>query len=150
MAAVEPARALGGRDVDSNKTGKTYGPGQFPLVELPAIEPARENALTCGNIRIGTRNDAKVREMTCGYSKVLTASTHGASGNGHLGRFPGLPTKRLIRDRRPGRGRDIPRRIHGVRLAVTSTARSDRRIAVRGPGVGVDASLASADAARAP
>ena len=44
----------------------------------------------------------------------------------------------------------IPRRIHGVRLAITSTARSVRRIAVRGPGVGVDASSASADPARGP
>ena len=39
-----------------------------------------------------------------------------------------------------GARRAIPRRIHGVRLAITSTARSERRIAVRGPGVGVDAS----------
>jgi hypothetical protein len=40
--------------------------------------------------------------------------------------------------------------IHGVRLAITSTARSERRIAVRRPGVGIDASSASADPARAP
>ena len=46
--------------------------------------------------------------------------------------------------------RATPRRIHGVRLAMTSTARSDRRIAVRGPGVGIDASAASALPARAP
>jgi len=44
----------------------------------------------------------------------------------------------------------IPRRIHGVRVAITSTARSERRIAVRRPGVGIDASSASADPARAP
>ena len=37
-----------------------------------------------------------------------------------------------------------------MRLAITSTARSERRIAVRGPGVGVDASSASADPARGP
>ena len=49
-----------------------------------------------------------------------------------------------------GARRAIPRRIHGVRLAITSTARSERRIAVRGPGVGVDASSASADPARGP
>jgi hypothetical protein len=49
-----------------------------------------------------------------------------------------------------GARRAIPRRIHGVRLAITSTARSERRIAVRGPGVGIDASSASADPARAP
>ena len=30
--------------------------------------------------------------------------------------------------------RAIPRRIHGVRFAMTATARSERRIAVRGPG----------------
>ena len=41
----------------------------------------------------------------------------------------------------------MPRRIHGVRLAIISTARSERRIAVRGPGVGADASSASADPA---
>ena len=54
--------------------------------------------------------------------------------------------------RRPvaGARRPIPRRIHGVRLAITSTARSERRIAVRGPGVGVAASSASDDPARAP
>jgi hypothetical protein len=34
-----------------------------------------------------------------------------------------------------GARRAIPRRIHGVRLAFTSGARSDRSIAVRGPGV---------------
>jgi hypothetical protein len=38
----------------------------------------------------------------------------------------------------------IPRRIHGVRLAISATARSERRIAVRGLGVGVDTSCASA------
>src|ERR1700677_1070271 len=32
--------------------------------------------------------------------------------------------------------RAIPRRIHGARLAITSTAWSERRIAVRRPGVG--------------
>jgi hypothetical protein len=42
-----------------------------------------------------------------------------------------------------GERRAMPRRIHGVRFAITSTARSDRRIMVRGPGVGVDASLRS-------
>jgi hypothetical protein len=49
--------------------------------------------------------------------------------------------------RRPvaGARRAIPRRIHGVRLAITSTARSERRIAVRRPGVDIDASSASAD-----
>src|SRR6478609_458666 len=36
--------------------------------------------------------------------------------------------------------RATPRRIHGVRLAIAATARSERRIAVRGPGVGVDTS----------
>src|SRR6201999_4604931 len=46
--------------------------------------------------------------------------------------------------------RAMPRRIHGVRLAITATARSERRIAVRGPGVGVDASCASADPAGGP
>ena len=49
-----------------------------------------------------------------------------------------------------GAMRAIPRSIHGVRLAITATARSERRIAVLGPGVGVDASCASADPARAP
>ncbi len=44
----------------------------------------------------------------------------------------------------------IPRRIHGARLAITSTARSERRIAVRRPGVGIDTSLASADPAGGP
>ncbi len=33
-----------------------------------------------------------------------------------------------------GARRAIPRRIHGVRLAIIATARSERRIAVRGPG----------------
>jgi hypothetical protein len=42
------------------------------------------------------------------------------------------------------------RSIHGVRLAMTSTARSDRRIAVRGPGVGNAANCASADSELAP
>ena len=37
-----------------------------------------------------------------------------------------------------------------MRLAITSTARSDRRIVIRAPGVGVDASSASADPARGP
>ena len=36
------------------------------------------------------------------------------------------------------------------RLAIASTARSERRIAVRRPGVGIDASSASADPARGP
>ena len=44
----------------------------------------------------------------------------------------------------------MPRRIHGVRLAITSTARSVRCIVARGPGVGADASCASADPARVP
>ena len=44
----------------------------------------------------------------------------------------------------------IPRRIHGARLPITSTARSERRIAVRRPGVGIDASSASCDPARGP
>ena len=54
--------------------------------------------------------------------------------------------------RRPVAGvrRPIPRRIHGARVAIASTARSDRRIAVRRSGVGIDASSASADPARAP
>jgi hypothetical protein len=46
--------------------------------------------------------------------------------------------------------RATPRTIHGVRLAIISTARSERRIAVRRSGVGIDASSASADPARAP
>src|SRR5580693_2312647 len=46
--------------------------------------------------------------------------------------------------------RATPRRIHGVRLAIAATARSERRIAVRGPGVGVDTSSASADPAGGP
>ena len=37
-----------------------------------------------------------------------------------------------------------------MRLAISATARSERRIAVRGPGVGVDTSSASADPARGP
>ncbi len=49
-----------------------------------------------------------------------------------------------------GARRAIPRRIHGVRWAITAMARSDRRIPAWGPGVGVDASWASADPARAP
>ena len=49
-----------------------------------------------------------------------------------------------------GARRAIPRRIHGVRLAITATARSERRIAVRGPGVGVEASSASTDPDRGP
>ena len=44
----------------------------------------------------------------------------------------------------------IPRTIHGVRLAITSTARSERRIAVRRSGVGIDTNSASAEPARAP
>ncbi len=44
----------------------------------------------------------------------------------------------------------MPRRIHGVRFAITSTARSVRRIAARGPGVGVDARIASAESAPIP
>jgi hypothetical protein len=39
-----------------------------------------------------------------------------------------------------GARRAIPRTIHGVRLAINSTARSERRIVVRRSGVGVDAS----------
>ena len=46
-----------------------------------------------------------------------------------------------------GARRATPRRIHGVRLAIAETARSERRIAVRGPGVGIDTSAASADPA---
>ena len=49
-----------------------------------------------------------------------------------------------------GASRATPRRIHGVCRAITASARSERRIAVRGPGVGVDASSASGDPARAP
>jgi hypothetical protein len=54
--------------------------------------------------------------------------------------------------RRPvaGARRATPRRIHGARLAITSTARSERCIAVRRPGVGIDASSASADPAGGP
>jgi hypothetical protein len=69
--------------------------------------------------------------------------------------LPGAPTGEQRREVDEVYGlaaarRAIPRRIHGVGLAITSTARSERRIAVRGPGVGVDASFASADPARAP
>jgi hypothetical protein len=50
-----------------------------------------------------------------------------------------------------GARRAVPRRIHGALLAITSTARSDRRIVVRRPGgVGVDATSASTDPAGAP
>jgi hypothetical protein len=45
--------------------------------------------------------------------------------------------------------RAIPRRIHGVRLAITAAARSERRIAVRGPGVGVDANCLGRSGRRA-
>ena len=33
-------------------------------VELPGIEPATKITLTCGNLGLTTRNDAKVREKT--------------------------------------------------------------------------------------
>ena len=36
------------------------------LVELPGIEPATENPLTCGNV---ASDDAKQRETTCGYAR---------------------------------------------------------------------------------
>ncbi len=49
-----------------------------------------------------------------------------------------------------GARRAIPRIIHGARVAITSTARSERRIAMRRSGVGADASSASADPARGP
>jgi hypothetical protein len=49
-----------------------------------------------------------------------------------------------------GATRAIPRRIHGVRPAISFAARSERRIAMRAPGVGVDTNSASADPARAP
>jgi hypothetical protein len=53
---------------------------------------------------------------------------------------------------RPATGvrRAIPRSIHGVRLAITAMARSDRSMPAWGAGVGVEASWASADPARAP
>ncbi len=69
----------------------------------------------------------------------------------------GAQVQRDLRHSRHGWSRSVagarraaPRRIHGVRFAITATARSDRRIAVRGPGVGVDASFASAESACAP
>jgi hypothetical protein len=63
---------------------------------------------------------------------------------------PSALTPVAVQLRTVGVKRAMPRRIHGVRLAITATARSDRRIAVRGPGVGVDASSASADPAGGP
>ena len=59
-------------------------------------------------------------------------------------------TPLAVQLRTVGARRAIPRRIHGVRLAITSTARSERRIPGRGPGVGVDASSASTDPAGGP
>ena len=49
-----------------------------------------------------------------------------------------------------GARRAIPRRSHGACVAIASTVRSERRIAVRRSGVGIDASSASADPARGP
>jgi hypothetical protein len=39
------------------------------LVELPGIEPVIETNVTCGNAKLTTRNNAKLRETTCGYAK---------------------------------------------------------------------------------
>jgi hypothetical protein len=63
---------------------------------------------------------------------------------------PSALTPVAVQLRTVGARRAIPRRIHGVRLAISATARSDRRIAVRGPGVGVDSSCASGDPTRGP
>jgi len=49
------------------------------------IDPATENALTCGNIRIG---HAKRREMTCGYSKGVDDVNTRRLRHGLLVRFP--------------------------------------------------------------
>ena len=64
--------------------------------------------------------------------------------------FPALVAQRIELWPLAGARRAIPRRIHRVRLAITATAWSERCIAVCGPGVGVDASSASADPAGAP
>src|SRR5580693_6133307 len=70
--------------------------------------------------------------------RILSHRRHGDT--------PALRSGPLFGYRRvTGATRAIPRRIQGVRLAITATARSERRIAVRGPGVGVDASCASGD-----
>ena len=64
------------------------------------------------------------------------ASGYGPEGWGShpSGCFPSALTPVAVQLRRVAGARwAIPRRIHGVRLAITSTARSDRRIAVRGP-----------------
>jgi hypothetical protein len=38
-------------------------------VELPGIEPGPKIRLNSGNADLPTRNDAKRREMTCGYAE---------------------------------------------------------------------------------
>lgn len=38
-------------------------------VELPGIEPVIETNVTCANAELTTRNNAKLRETTCGYAK---------------------------------------------------------------------------------
>jgi hypothetical protein len=39
------------------------------MVELPGIEPGGKRALTRGDADLATRNNAKVRETTCGYAR---------------------------------------------------------------------------------
>jgi hypothetical protein len=43
-----------------------------PSVDLPGIEPATVDGVTCGNTNL---DDATVRGATCRYTKVLMAST---------------------------------------------------------------------------
>src|SRR3954451_10949341 len=98
---------------------------------------------------IGDYKDCKLAELGRGAAH---------SGGGRVGFWnpcPSAPLSTLnpvgvqLRLVVTGVRRAIPRRIHGVRLAITSMARSERRIAVRRPGVGIDASSAPADPARA-
>ncbi len=48
-------------------------PDLDPLVELPGIEPSAKSRVSCEYAEFTTRNDAKVRETTCGYAKGVDA-----------------------------------------------------------------------------
>ena len=52
------------------RRGKKLHPQLAVLsVELPGIEPAPKNGLTCGNANVDYAKVAKLRETTCGYAE---------------------------------------------------------------------------------
>jgi hypothetical protein len=120
-----------------------------PRAGRRAVEPPRSTDCRAGDARQRPRDykDDKLAELWRG---PRIAAGEGWGSESIPEATPSALTPVAVQLRTFGVKRAMPRRIHGVRLAITATARSDLRIAVRGPGVGVDASSASADPAGGP